>query len=195
MGKESRMKKTTQEEPKLIKLTQGKFAIVDWDDYDWLNQYKWYTSKGRNNYYALRRHKEKIISMHRVILEAAPGQCCDHINHDGLDNRRSNLRLCTPAQNVYNSRPKRNCVSQYKGVRWCVERKKWLAKIYLNEKEIFIGYFDYELDAAIAYDDWAIKLFGEFAYLNIQYRPEIQQWLRETYLFLPEKARLQPVKV
>ena len=123
--------------------------------------------------------------MHRQILNAPADLCCDHKNHNGLDNRKANLRLCTVAQNNYNKRPLPNKTSKYKGVFWCSEAKKWRAEIRQNDQRIHIGYYDYEQDAAIAYDDYAIDLFGEFAYLNNNHRPEIQRWLAESYLFEP----------
>ena len=107
---------------------------------------------------------------------------CDHINHNGLDNRKANLRLCTPQQNACNRRPLER-TSKYKGVSWDQYISRWRADIEHNGRHICIGCFDYEQDAAIAYDDYAIDLFGEFAWLNCAHRPEIYQWLMETKLF------------
>ena len=166
-----------------IPLTQGYFAIVDADDYEELNQYKWHVKVKSNGRYAYRTQGRKEIPMHRQILNAPAGMWCDHINHNGLDNRRCNLRLCTPQQNAYNRRPLGG-TSKYKGVHWDRHRRKWRARIRHNGRLIHIGYFDYEADAVIAYDDYAIEMFGEFAYLNHRHRPEIQLWLRETKLFV-----------
>ena len=121
--------------------------------------------------------------MHREILDVPAGMICDHKNHNGLDNRRCNLRICTPAQNQYNRRLQTGGTSLYKGVYWHKENRKWRAQICHGGLHIHIGYYDYEADAAIAYDDMAIDLFGEFACLNFQYRPEIRQWLREMFFF------------
>jgi hypothetical protein len=121
--------------------------------------------------------------MHREILNASDGMECDHINHNGLDNRKVNLRLCTHQQNCFNKKPQPNNTSKYKGVAWNDESKKWQASIMHNGRKIHIGYYDYEADAAIAYDDYAAELFGEFAYLNHTHRPEIKQWLQQTRLF------------
>jgi hypothetical protein len=121
--------------------------------------------------------------MHREIIDAAPSLFCDHINHNTLDNRRCNLRLCTAAQNARNRLPGDNCTSSYKGVFWKKEKKKWCAKIRYNGEHIHLGYFDYEQDAAIAYDDMAIELFGPFACLNVHWRPEIAEWMRQCSLF------------
>ncbi len=165
-----------------IPLTRGYFAIVDADDYERLNQYKWHVKVKSNGHYAYRTQGRKKIAMHRQILNAPPDMYCDHINHNGLDNRKANLRLCTPQQNAYNRKPL-DRTSRYKGVFWNSEMRKWRTEIKHNSQTIFIGYFDYEADAAIAYDDWAAELFGEFAYLNHQHRPEIQDWLTQTRLF------------
>jgi len=153
---------------KLIPLTQDKFAIVDADDYDRLNKYKWYASKKRRNYYAKRRGPHGIVAMHRVILNAPRGLVVDHINHNGLDNRKENLRLCTVAQNCRNARPcnKPNQWSKYKGVTFHKRKNRFMAAIRYNRKKYFLGYFKNETDAAKAYDKAAKKFFGEFAYLN-----------------------------
>lgn len=173
-----------------IPLTQGKFAIVDADDYEKLSQYKWHVSGKGDMLYACRTEGRRKIKMHRQILNAPPGMHCDHINHNGLDNRKANLRLCTPQQNSFNQRPRHNGTSKYKGVFWSYKNRKWRAEIRLNGQKIHIGYFDYEQDAAIAYDDYAIELFGEFAWLNHQHRPEIKQWLAQTRLFKPYPSEM-----
>ncbi len=125
----------------------------------------------------------RTIEMHRQILNAPAGLLCDHKNHNGLDNRRANLRLCTPSQNSQNQLPRAGFSSIYKGV--SREKNKWRADIRLNGRPIFIGYFDDQIDAAIAYDDMAIELFGEFACLNLDFHPEITSWLKDSYLFDP----------
>ena len=123
--------------------------------------------------------------MHREILNAPPGMLCDHKNHNTLNIRKCNLRLATPAQNCCNRLPQPGGSSQYKGVAWHKDHRKWQAKVETRGGQIHIGHFDYEADAAIAYDDMAVELFGEFACLNFDYRPEIRQWLAQTYLFPP----------
>jgi len=151
---------------KLIPLTQGKFAIVDADDYDWLNKYKWCAAKIKHTYYATRKKKHKMLSMHRLILDAPPNLLVDHINHNGLDNRRKKLRLCSNFQNLLNRGPNHNSSSKYKGVYWEKAKKKFRARITLNRKSYHLGFFDDEIEAAIAYDIKAMEFFGEFAYLN-----------------------------
>ena len=162
-----------------IPLTQGKFAIVDAEDYDWLSQYKWCAAKDRETFYAQRYSNGRIVSMHRVIMRAPKGVICDHRNHNGLDNRKSNLRFCTSAQNQYNKRPKKGCASKYKGVVRRKNYKKWRARISFKRQRINLGDFDNEMDAAMAYDDKAVELFGEFAYLNFPERIELRKWIRK----------------
>jgi len=157
---------------KLIPLTHGKFAIVDAEDYQYLVKYKWYISQDGNNFYAyafLSKGNKKIkVFMHRMIMNAPKGLFIDHIDGNGLNNRRSNLRPCTPAQNVQNSRPRCNASSKYKGVFWNKTNKKWNATIHKGDNRIYLGGFDDEIEAALAYDRKAKELFGEFAYLNFR---------------------------
>jgi hypothetical protein len=92
----------------------------------------------------------------------------DHINGNGLDNRKSNLRICTHQQNCENSRKRKKSFSKYKGVYWSKNAKKWVAQITIDGKSKHLGYFELEEDAAAAYDKAAVKYFGEFACLNFR---------------------------
>lgn len=168
-----------------LKLACGRVTIVDTSDYERLIKFRWYAMKTRNNIYVIRHEASRLIKMHHDIIRPGEGFCVDHKNHDTLDNRRCNLRICTPAQNCYNKIPSGKGTSRYKGVHWRVDIKKWCASIGFNGKIIHIGLFDYEPDAALAYDDRAAELFGEFACLNCQYRPEVAQWLKDCWLFSP----------
>ena len=148
---------------KTIPLTKGKVTIVDDCDFGYLNQFKWHLcQKGTGSDYAVRQMGHEKVSMHRVIMRPLAGFEIDHINHDTLDNQRSNLRICTHQQNIFNSHSHRNSNSIYKGVCFVVSEKLWTARITKK----FIGRFDSEIAAALAYDKKACELFGEYAYLN-----------------------------
>jgi len=159
-----------------IPLTQGKYAIVDPEDYKELAKYNWYAKKCERRYYAERWGKIQqgsrtrgAVKMHRVIMGDVEGKFVDHINHNGLDNRKSNLRFATAQQNTWNKRKQKgNYSSQYKGVHWVKSEKNWRAVITCNKKMIYIGRFDDETAAAMAYDEKAKELFGEYASLNLQ---------------------------
>lgn len=106
------------------------------------------------------------VSMHRLIMNPPDGVFVDHINGDGLDNRRENLRLVTRQQNMANSRKRHVGQSKYKGVSQARNSPRWRACIVVNKKQIHIGTFDDELDAARAYDRKAVELYGEHAFTN-----------------------------
>ena len=164
---------------KLIPLTQGKFAIVDAEDYERLSKYKWYTRKSDHRLYAYRSKERKSIGMHRDVMNAAKGFVVDHIDGDGLNNRKSNLRLCTWTENSLNKRPRSNGRSRYKGLAWQKRTGKWEVRITKCGKRRYLGTFDDEMEAAIAYDRKAEVLFGEFAYLNFPQLVEFRKWTRK----------------
>ena len=155
-----------------IPLTQGKFAIVDPEDYERLAKYKWFAIRFERGYYALRRAKDskgrqRNVRMHREIMGEPKGKIIDHINHNGLDNRKANLRVVTSQQNTWNKRKQRGGYSsRYKGVSWFKRLGKWQVRITYNGKSIFIGYFDDQITAARAYDAKAAELYGDYAALN-----------------------------
>jgi hypothetical protein len=157
-----------------INLTNGKFTIVSPQDYGWLARHKWSACKGGRTFYARRyvplgKGKCKHIPMHREILKVGKEYYVDHINHNGLDNRRENLRPATPAQNAQHRRKCRTKnTSKYRGVYWNKRAKKWPSRILVNSKSILLGYFDEEEEAAKAYDRAARKYYGEFAELNFK---------------------------
>jgi len=155
----------------IVLRSQNKVAIIDDEDYELVSGYKWYPSKRRGNSatYATANSKKPrtTISMHTLIMGKIKGLQVDHINHDGLDNRRCNLRMVTSAQNSYNRGPDSNSTSCYKGVSWHKSRSRWVACVKCFKKNFHIGYFTAEQEAALAYNKKAIELFGKFAYLNI----------------------------
>lgn len=159
------------EHTKRIKLTQGKFAIVDAEDYEKLSRYKWYAQRHGERWYAVRNEylgggEYRQIYMHREILNPPAGMEIDHINHDSLDNRRVNIRICTNSQNMMNGNSHKGSSSKFKGVFWHKLRRKWQAQIRKNYKAIYLGYYDSEVEAARTYDRAAKDLFGEFAKPN-----------------------------
>ena len=151
---------------KVIELTQYKFALVDDADYDALAAVKWCAQTRPHTTYAVRWSEGKVVLMHRVITAAPQGVQVDHINGDGLDNRRDNLRLCSNAENQHNKRVQPHS-SKYKGVWWDAPSGKWRAGIAINGRNKHLGYFTSELDAAHAYDEAALKAWGEFARKNV----------------------------
>lgn len=152
--------------PRLIPLTRGQFAIVDAEDYARLSLYTWFAEGTAKNYYAVRKENGRSIKMHREITGAPDHLVVDHIDHNGLNNRKSNLRVCTFAENCRNLRNVRRKTSKYKGVCWKKRLKKWAAAISCNNKTYHLGYFKHEMDAALAYDEAARKYHGQFAALN-----------------------------
>lgn len=150
---------------KEIKLTKGFVAQVDDEDYEYLNQWKWYIYIDRSYRYAIRRDYKsgKRIRMHRIIINAPDNMLVDHIDHNGLNNQRCNIRLCTNTQNQWNMKGRRN---GYKGV--SVEKYCFRASIKYKGKTIHLGSFKTEIEAARAYDAKAKELFGDFAYLNFR---------------------------
>jgi len=158
---------------KEIKLTQGQVALVDDSLFDYLNQTKWYAEwrLDRKSYVAARHSKTLFgkstkIYMHAIIMHTPKGAQTDHRNHDTLDNRKQNLRICTNAQNQHNSGKHSDNTSGYKGVR--KSGRKWRTEIRINGEYRYLGTFDTRELAAHAYDEAAKRLHGEYAILNFQ---------------------------
>lgn len=151
---------------KTINLTKGLVAKVSEEDFDYLNQWKWHFDgryPARTAWDSMIKAERKVY-MHRVIMEA---QFVDHINGDKLDNRRENLRAVTKSQNNMNqSQQKKQKHSKYKGVSWDKSRNKWMAYCKKDGKMNYLGRFTDENEAALAYNNKASELFGEFAKLN-----------------------------
>lgn len=155
-----------------IPLTQGHEVLVDEDDYEVLAKLKWHASANRNgNVYACRDVKidgiKMRLKMHRVIMDAPSDLLVDHINHNSLDNRKSNLRICTKSENMRNrSGACRGASSSYLGVAWCAEGNCWQVGINVDGKRRALGRYNSEIEAAKVYDRAARKFFGAFASPN-----------------------------
>ena len=155
---------------KTIELTQGQFAIVDDDDFYELSKYKWHAvySKPLDSYYAKRRYKEDDgyihEFMHRNILGLKKGdkRIVDHINHETLDNRKENIRICTSSQNNWNTRKRKDNSTGLKGVSWNKRRQKYESLIMINKKHMWLGYFETKEEAHAVYMKAAQTLQGEF---------------------------------
>lgn len=150
---------------KKIKLTRGKYALVDDEDYSLLSEHKWYCTNNGYAQHDVYKLKKKVL-MHRFLLGVKKGYVVDHINGNPLDNRRINLRVCSQSQNMANSRLSKASKSGFKGVSWDKKCCKWGAYLTKDYKHIFLGYFDEIKDAANAYNKRAESEFGNFAKLN-----------------------------
>lgn len=154
----------------LVPLTQGQVAVIDAEDAENILAYRWHFSGG----YAWRKRQPEEapgpsnIAMHCQLLDVDPGQVVDHIDFDGLNNRRGNLRPATRSQNVMHGRTHRDGMSGYRGVSWDRERQKWRVSIAANGRQHTIGRFDRLDDAVRARDEAAARLHGEFAWSNAE---------------------------
>ncbi len=166
---------------KTIPLGDGFYTYVDAADFEWLNQWIWYLQNG----YAVRRDKNRIISMHRAIMQPPEGMVVDHQNRNKLDNTRVNLRVCTPEENARNRSKPRRTSSRFRGVSFSEHQGKYRAEIWYKGERFPCRYFTDEIEAARARDYEAVQVLGEEALLNLpeEWPPERvkrvhAQWLR-----------------
>jgi hypothetical protein len=152
---------------KQIPLSYGKFALVDDGDFDWLDQWRWSVTNPGNSgkSYAERRVGGGRTLMHRLIMDAPKGLVVDHINGDGLDNRRSNLRICTRTENLFNHKLSKRSTTGYMGVA-LDNGRRYVAHLQVNGQKKRIGWFKTAEEAARARDAAAKIYYGEFASLN-----------------------------
>jgi len=162
----------TTQKMKKIKLTRGLEALVDDEDFEYLNQWKWYALKSNKTHYAVRNYrfngKHSLLRMHRIIMATPDNLVIDHKDRDGLNNQKGNLRNCTIIQNAINKGKKKGS-SIYKGVDCYIDGLGYYhirSRIRVNKKQVHLGFFKNEKDAAIAYNIAAIKFHGEFAIIN-----------------------------
>ena len=158
-------------------MSQGQVALVDDQDYDWLSQWKWHARQGRHTFYAqrnrIRPHTDArgpILMHHEILGKPETGFQTDHIDGDGLNNQKNNLRNITNIQNSMNQRSTVGA-SEFKGVTWHLASNKWMARIGVNYQRKHLGLFVSEEEAARAYDAAALEYFGEFASPN--FLPEV----------------------
>lgn len=170
---------------KKIELACGRAALVDDEDHELVSKYRWirYRSRGGASY-ARTRLNGRFVLMHRMILQPARGPHVHHVNDDGVDNRRANLRICTASEHGATHQKKtRNTSSSYKGVCWHRRDRQWRAQLMSKAVSHWLGSFKDELPAAFAYDDAARLYFGEFARPNFPYwmrRRNLRRWLVAT---------------
>lgn len=154
-----------------IPLTQGKVAVIDFEDFEKVRPYKWYANKVGQRFYAGRNLHGPVsgsISMHREIMQPDDGLDVHHVDGDGLNNQRNNLRVCTRSENMGAFRRlTANKTSKFRGVSWYSRDSNWEARIKIFGKKLFLGRFATEEDAANAYDKKSRELFGEFSYSNL----------------------------
>lgn len=158
----------------LIKLTRGLYAKVDPEDFHRLNVHKWHAVPNGTTFYAIRNIRTKTgkrtkIRMHQEIVKAPKGHELDHKDRNGINNRSKNLRVVTHDQNIKNYGSIGGS-SNYKGVSWSKQARKWRAQLRINYKQTHLGYFDSEKEAAIVYDNAAYKNSGVYAFLNFPER-------------------------
>lgn len=154
---------------KQIELTQDKYALVDDEDFEFLNQWKWYAKKQGNKRIAARNSKkingkQKTILMSRLIMECPPDKEVDHIDRNPLNNQRYNLRICTHQENTQNSAKEARNTTGFKGVSW--HRNCYEVYIRAEGRQVYIGRSSDKKIAAKMYNDAAIKHHGKFALLN-----------------------------
>ena len=160
---------------KRIPLTKGEFTIIDDADFDLVSKWKWFLVSSKIDRSALKyagrnEHnggKKSTILLHRVLTGVKPGLVVDHIDGDGLNNQRGNLRICTHQQNISNSKKRKNGVSSgYIGVHHHSQNPCFVSQIRSGPKTIHLGCFKNAIDAAKAYDSAALRLRGKYARLN-----------------------------
>lgn len=153
-----------------VKTAQGDTILIDDCDYALVSSLNWTTVKRRNLKYAITHIRSesgfKQVYLHRFLLDPPKGMYIDHIDSNGLNNTRTNIRICTPSENSKNARKLSEKSSIYKGVSKWTRVKRYAARIRYNGRDQWLGFFDTERDAALAYNSAAIQYYGEFARLN-----------------------------
>lgn len=142
---------------------------IEEDDLDLIAKFQWRAQQNKDGrWYAMAWNKyPNFILMHRLIMKPKQGETVDHLDNDGLNNQRGNLRVCSYSENVQRTGFKRNgSTSIFKGVHFETSRSRWKAMITKDGNQIYLGRFATEVDAAIAYDEAVLKLYGDLGYRN-----------------------------
>lgn len=150
----------------VLTLTKSQKTVVDDSIPEWIRDKSWYAFYTHKRWYAASRYRGKIILLHRVIAGAKPNETVDHINMNTLDNHRENLRCCSYGDNNCNRGNRKGGTSFYKGVSWHERGNKWQVSVKKNGKAHWVGLFNFEEDAALAYNEVALRIHGQFAHLN-----------------------------
>lgn len=147
-----------------IPLSRNQIALIDKEDLKKIKDYGWYARFDRigKTFYAITRTHGTNIIMHRLILDADDSTVIDHADHNGLNNRKSNIRICTQSQNCMNKKTQSNNSSGYKGVSFHKRKNKYQATIMINRKQIYLGSFNTAIEASEVYQAAAKRLFGKF---------------------------------
>lgn len=145
-----------------IKLKNGTCILIDDDDFEKVSKFKWHVSKIKYAHYAVSRINGKTVYLHRLVMDAPKGTYVDHINMNGLDCRKENLRLCTNSQNMHNRGAQKNSKSGVKGVSWSKNKNKWVVHLTVDKKTRHLGFFT-NIDAARKrYEEESKRIVGEF---------------------------------
>lgn len=152
---------------KTIPLSKGEVALVDDEYYDWLNQWKWTYVDGYARRYQNIKGRRVMVSMHRELIALLPGQEVDHIDGNGTNNQKANLRVCSHAENCRNQKLVRDSRTGIKGVDFHKRLRKYRARITHDYKVMHLGFFDTAEQACAAYNKAALQIHGEFARPNI----------------------------
>lgn len=149
-----------------VTISGGKRVLVDGENLGIVGQFKWHAKKSKGNWYAATRVGKQTVFMHNMLMPPVEGLETDHVDQNGLHNIETNLRYATPSQNRANVRLRSDSTSGLKGVCFYPKTGKWRAYIQKDKKWKQIGYFETKEEAAVAYNEKAKELFGEFAWLN-----------------------------
>lgn len=153
----------------IFKLNKGYFTKIDSEDLPRVSEHKWRVTtvdKYNKPRAVSSLNGRKILLLSRFIMNAPDGKVVDHVNGDTLDDRKSNLRVCSQRENLFNRKLNKNNHSGYKGVFWSGKHNKWLSQLQTNHKVYYLGLYSDKVKAAEAYDRKAIEFFGEYAKTN-----------------------------